>query len=83
MRLQAVTELSQLTDAELHALRELLRSDSLAVGTVLDLAGRQVVVRGFDPASLPERRVYLVDAAGTAGSAMPVEFAVPVEDIQR
>ncbi|HUP31522.1 MAG TPA: hypothetical protein VM184_00700 [Gaiellaceae bacterium] len=76
MRPRAVTELGQFTDAELHALRELVRNDSLTVGAVLDLAGRRVVVRGFDPASLPERRVYLTDAAGTAG------YAVPVEDVQ-
>jgi len=61
MRLYPLRALSPLTDAQRAELRELWLDNALRVGAVFELAGRKVTVRGFDPASVPDRCIYLND----------------------
>jgi hypothetical protein len=77
MRLYPLRALSPLTDAERGELRERWLDNTLKVGAVLELAGRKVIVRGFDPASVPDRCIYLADAHSGR------EIAVSAEDIVR
>lgn len=77
MRLQPVAETAPLTEAERVGLRALWLNDALRVGAVLELAGRRLIVRGFDPVSVSGNRIYLEDALSRT------RFAVSAEDVLR
>jgi hypothetical protein len=62
MRPQPVAALPSLTDAERASLREMWVNDALDIGAVVELAGRKLIVRGFDPMSAQGHRIYFDDA---------------------